>query len=315
MPRGVSRVLRMDISIKSLGANSPPSYCDCLDVTFDPECGLWADVSGFLACIGAAARRVSDQVLEYRLPAASWGNFQYTDSGRGWGRLSASGGSCEALRGISAFDEYLSLVGAYPHSVTRLDACIDFRVPAPPVIQSLVSRYPSNSLVYLTRKGVKPDYNLQPSLGGGLTGTFMAGPLRLGKSKVSARVYDKRNERIARTGEDPGPWLRYEITARKGTGATLRDASDPSSLFWHFASPALLTAPPGQVSWVPFGGESWAPGAVPRPEPYQRLRKCVEASLDIENMIRLADGLTSDGRSHLLRLIRNRLGLRDLAIA
>lgn len=304
----------MDITTNLNGATPPLASCDCLDVTFDPECGLWDDVCDFLSGLSASARRKGEGVLEYRLPEASWGNFQLSDFGKGWARLSASGASCAALRGRGVFDEYLHLVGAYPCVVTRLDACLDFYVPAPPVIQSLVKQYPLDSLVYLTRKGVPTDYNLQPTADGGLTGTFIAGPLRLCKSKVSARVYDKQWERLRRAGEITGPWLRYEVTARKGTGVTLRDASNPTALFWHYASPALLNAPPGQKPWVPFDGDTWGPGRVAS-DPYLQLRKRVELSPDLENLIRLADELTSDGRSHLLRLIRNRLGLRDIAVA
>ena len=311
----------MDITTNPVGGIPPSVYCDWLDVTFDPDCGLWNDTRDFFSGLGAVTRQINDKTLEYRLPTATWGNFQLTDSGRGWGRLSASGGSCEALRGISAFNEYLHMIGYYPHSVTRLDACFDIRVPAPPIIQSLVSRYPPESKIYLTRKGVPPDYNLQPCLAGGLTGTFYAGRLDRCKAKVGAKVYDKEWERLNRAGEVTGPWTRYEVTARKSTGVTLRDASDPTSLFWHFASPALLNNPLGKCDWVPFTGDTWSPGRI-TVDPYARLRKRVENSPDLENLIRLADELTtrvggevvSDGRNDLLRLIRNRLGLRDVSL-
>lgn len=301
----------MDFTTSSSGVHPGNIKCDYLDLTFPPDCGLMEEACGFLSGLGAAARRVNDKVLDYRLPTASWGNFQLGDSGRGWARLSASGGSLEALRGISAFDDYLALLSSYPHSVTRIDACLDVRTSAPPVVQALVSRYPPDSSVYLARKGVPPGYDLQPSSGGGVTGTFYAGRRSQCESIVSAKVYDKRAERLFRTGDDPGPWLRYEVTARKRTGITLRDAHDPVAVFWHFASPALLPAPPGLVPWVPFAGDSWAPGALPKIDPYQQLKKLLDVSPDISHLVQLADRLPADGRHQLLRLFRSRLGLRS----
>jgi hypothetical protein len=301
----------MDFTTSSSGVHPGNIKCDWLDITFPPDCGLMDEACGFLSALGATATRKNDQVLDYRLPTASWGNFQLGDSGRGWARLSASGGSLEALRGLSAFGEYLSLLGSFPHSVTRLDACLDLRVPAPPVIQALVARYPPDSVVHLTRKGVRPSYHLQPSPCGGLTGTFYIGHGPRSRSHVSGRVYDKRAERLFRTGEDPGPWLRYEITVRRSVNSTLRDASDPAALFWHFASPSLLSAPPGHVPWSPFLGDAWAPGPLPKIEPYQRIKKLLDVSPDISHLIQLADGLSTDGRHQLLRLFRSRLGLRS----
>lgn len=292
----------------------PPIFCDWVDVTFPADSPLMDLAGDFLSDQRCSAKRVADHTLEYRHPNSAWGNFQLHQSSRGWSRLSASGGSCDALRATGAFGEYLALIGDHPHTLTRLDATMDVSVDAPPIIAALVRKYPPDSLVYHTRKGVRPDYNLQPTLDGGITGTFYAGPLRYGKSKVSSRTYDKRAEIISRTGDDPGPRTRFEITVRKGVGATLRDAFDPVPVFWHFASPALLPAPPGVIAWVPGDSETWAPGSLPV-DPYQRLRRRVDESVDIENLIRLADLLRGDGRRELLRLLRGRLGLRDVAVA
>lgn len=292
---------------------SPPVRCDWLDVTYPTGSLLGEDVSDLLAGLQCSAKRVGDSVLEFRFPCAERGNIQLGDSSQGWSRLSASGGSCEALRQQSSFGEYLALVGSYPHTLTRLDACMDVPLSGPAIVSALVAQYPPDSLVQLSRKGVRPDYNLQPSPCGLLTGTFYAGPLRYGKSKRSARVYDKRAEVLRRTGVDVGPLTRYEVTARKGVGASLRDAYDPLSLFWHIASPALLPAPDGIPSWSPFVGELWAPG--PRPvDDYHRLRSRVESSVDLDLLADLADRVTG-GRLELLRLLRNKLGLRHVSIA
>lgn len=302
----------MDCST-NVGRFAPPVFCDWLDVTFAAGSPLWDDIAGFLSDHRAESRRIADNALEFRLPDASWGNFQLQESTRGWSRLSASGGSCGALRAVSAFGEYLSLIGAHPHSVTRLDATMDIRTDAPPVIAALCNQYPPGSLVYLTRKGVKPDYYLKPIGAGLLTGTFYAGPLRSRGLVVTAKVYDKHRETFDRTGEDIGPLVRYEVVCRKRSGATLRDAHDPTGLFWHFASPALLPRPALAPAWTPFTDGTWSPGALPV-DVYQRLRRRVEGSVDLETWKRLAGDLPGDGRMEVLRMVRNALGLRHVAI-
>lgn len=289
---------------------SSPIRCDWLDCTFPADSPLLGSLAGFLHDHGSLARRVTDQIVEYRLPCASWGNFRLENyPGKGWGRASASGGSCEALRAVSSFGEYIALLGDHPHTLTRLDLCLDVPVPSSPVIMALVERYPPDSLVYLTRKGVTPDYNLQPTVSRSFTGTFYAGDKR-GSARVIAKVYDKQSERL-KYGVLISPLTRYEITVKKRCGATLRDVSDPAPLFWHYASPSLLPAPPGQVPWVPFTGDQWAPGPMPpRFTPHERLLRSVDASVDLEHLCSLADLLPGDGRASLLRLIQNRIGLR-----
>lgn len=293
-------------------SSASPIRCDWLDVTFSADSTLPDSVADFLLGLGSPARRINDQRVEYRIPGAEWGNVLIEHSNRGWARLSASGGSCDALRSISAFGEYLGLISEHPHTLTRLDACLDLQVPAAPIIQHLVELYPPDSSIYLTRKGVSPGYNLQPLAGGGITGTFYAGDLR-GKARVLGRVYDKQAER-AKRGIVTLPWVRYELVIRKGVGATIRDAENPGPLFWHFAAPSLLNAPPGISPWVPFEGDTWAPGTTPV-DPYQKLRRAVDSSVDLERLALMADSLDGDGRRDLLRLIRTRLGLRDVAIA
>lgn len=295
----------------SAGSAEPLAVCDWLDVTFPADSALWVEVSDLLASLGASAKRLAGDVVEYRFPSVGWGNFRLESSRRGWSRVSASGGSLGHLRASGAFSEYLGLLGSYPSTITRLDAALDLAVPAPPVIQALVSQYPPGSLVYLTRKGVRPSYNLQP-LGGseGFTGTFYAGAG--GRAKVSARVYDKQSERLQRAGLVTGDWLRYEVTCRKGVGVTLRDAHDPTALFFHFASPALLPLPARVAPWVPDLGDVWSPGSV-KVDPYARLRSRVESSVDLGHLVALADDLPG-GRLHLLRVLRTFLGLGDVSI-
>lgn len=287
-----------------------PVFCDWLDVTFPKDSPAIPELAVFLAELGLLARRINPDRVEYRLPLADWGNILLeTPRSKGWCRASASGGSCEALRAISSFDDYLRILSDHPCNVTRLDATLDLPVPTSPIIASMIDRYPPGSLIYHTRKGVPVNYNLQPVLGGGLTGTVYGGNLRA-HSRVLSRVYDKQAQALNIRGDVIGPRTRFEIVARRDLGVTLRDAHDPAALFWHFASPSLLDAPSGAPVWVPFAGEGWSLPKLPPVDPVLRLQRVVESSVDLENMLLLAGKLPGDGPTYLLRLLQNRLGLR-----
>lgn len=304
----------MDFSTSALAAH-PPVSCDWLDVTFPSDSPLWDELCDFLLGESCSSSEPKENTLDFRHPLASWGSFQLHRSSQGWSRISSSGGSCSALRTSGTWADYLGLIGSYPHTVTRVDAAMDVFVDAVPIIQQLISLYPPDSVVYLTRKGVKPSYHLTLSLYGSaeLTGTFYAGSLKKGSSKASARAYDKRNEQLDRGLPDPGPWTRFEVTGRKGLGVTLRDAYAPSSLFWHLASPSILSRPSGVPDWVPFAEELWSPGRIER-DPYQRLVSRVSESFDLGSLCALADKCGDSGRIQLLRLIRSRLELSNVSI-
>jgi hypothetical protein len=91
-------------------------------------------------------------------------------------------------------------------------------------------------------------------------------------------------------------------------GLTLRDAWDPSPVFWHYASPDLLRAPAGVVPWVPYGeGFHLEPRA--DLSPGLLLQRRVEADPGIDRLIELADQVGPGGREWLAQLVMRRLGL------
>jgi len=83
---------------------------------------------------------------------------------------------------------------------------------------------------------------------GELTGTvYLAKPT----AEVRPKVYDKRQQMLAQHDVDIGPCVRYELRTRSRVGMTLRDAHSPTSLFYHYMAPALLTAPSYVQPWAP----------------------------------------------------------------
>jgi hypothetical protein len=149
-------------------------------------------------------------------------------------------------------------------------------------------------------------------LGSRLDG-MQSGTLYVGhrsRARATARVYDKMKEAWDNRREVLPPTTRYEVTASRDFGATLRDAYSPASLFWHIASPSLLAAPPGVVPWVSSDPEGWE--FKPSDKlPSQVLRDRVEFSSELASLVDYADRDNGPGRDYLLRLLARKLGLED----
>ncbi len=104
--------------------------------------------------------------------------------------------------------------------------------------------------------------------------------------------------RLSKGFPDPGPLYRIEMRVKSKIGATLRDAWDPTCLFYHLASPALIAAPPNIQHW-----ESGAMGfdLPPRVErtPAERMAMLLGASADVRRLLELADACGPHGRELL----------------
>lgn len=252
---------------------------DWLDVTYPPDDTPESAVLLVIQAAGAEAKPSSgiDQVwslnhgtlkIEYR---------------RNYARISASGAFLDGLRAAGLFPDYLSALAESPHAVTRLDAAYDVPVDSPPILRKLIKRYPQE--FRFTRKALRTKRLLETRPDGQESGTWYAGHRQ--KAAVTARVYDKQLERLNVAGEAIPPLTRYELTFRKGIGATLRDAFEPERLFWHYAEPLLLKRPQNVPEWQSGWGGGWH---------YQReevplagvLKSRIENSAEIASLAELA---------------------------
>ena len=278
----------------------PEVFADWLDVTQspDPEENTVLDVRSLLLDAGADFTHEG----AYRLD----GGVARVEERSRYSRLSFSGSVLAALRCRGLYLELLSRLGAAPHKVTRLDAAIDVPTDAPFVLRELWERYPMD--VNLGRKAL-PTKRITSTRPDGLeTGTWYAGYRTA--ARATARVYDKAWERFEKVGEVLEPCTRYEITVRKDFGASLADAADPTRIFYHVASPALLPRPDGVPPWSPDWGEGWSYDPPDR-LPADVLKRRVEFSPELDDLVALSDTLGRYGRNMLLVLLAKRLGLSD----
>lgn len=274
-------------------------FCDWLQVTVPED--EWRDVRGRVAPVlesigcGVASDEAGDTL--WRAPSGGDGTVKAKRVGA-VRSIGASGAVLAGLRLAGLFGEYLMRLGESGHRVTRLDATLDRVERTAPVIARLADAAVSAEGVRLSRKRVEPQQvrryvSRTPS--GEDTGTIYLGAKQ---ADVQAKVYDKQLERLQRGLLDCGPLTRYELTLRKSTGVTLRDAFDPTAVFWHYAAPDLLERPEGVPEWAPHGSGFVLP---PRdvPLPAARLLARVQASAEAAALVRLADECGPYGRALL----------------
>jgi len=280
------------------------AFADWLDVTYSPIDNPRAELRLFLGGLGYTC-------ADYTTSRERWSHddtygclFSELKEGS-HARLSASGSILDHLRSIGQFENYLSLLSLSPYRITRLDGAVDFLKDAAPILKRLASRFPRD--ISLGRqRSLRTQFLFSTRIDGLLSGTMYSG--HRSKARVTARVYDKSLEALEKRNLILPPTTRCELTFREGI-ATLRDALDPTSIFWSHAF-NLFTAPAGLVPWVEGAADDYC-WSYSRPEvlPAVALDKRVAFSSEIAMMIELADKLGAEGRNHLMHKLCQRLGV------
>lgn len=275
-------------------------FVDCLDVTFSPDEIPEPEINALLLSAGFDPAYTKGEGKLYRTPDKR-GTIKIDVTGR-FGRISCSGASCRHLRDLSLWMDYLSILSSCPHTITRLDVALDLAMDGADLVEKMRVRHPTGD-VFLGRKSIKSSVILGVRADGRESGTWYAG---YGSSaKATAKVYDKAKQVLDLYGEVIPPRGRVEVTAWKDYGATLRDAALPEAIFWHIASPALISKPEGVPMWQANTDGGWQ---APRKEitPAEVLERRVEDSAEIARLIDLA--LTfNGGASYLESLVRKRI--------
>lgn len=283
-------------------------FCDFVGVTFDQS--SWPDVR---QAIEPCLQSIGAQVDYDEDGSTLWRSGDGTIKAKRYGTvmsLGASGVACAALRFANVFGNYLAAIGSSPHTVTRLDASRDVPEDTPPVIDAIVAKSVAPDGLSLTRKRVNPRdvTRLVARRHDGLdTGTCYVGSRN---AEVRAAVYDKREERMTRGLADIGPLTRYELRLKSGVGVTLRDALEPTNVFWHFMSPAILPTPADAVPWVSNAIGFQVDWPSP-PLPAERLRRRVQSSAEVAALLRLADEVGPLGFQFLVSELRRVRSVKD----
>lgn len=262
------------------------AHCDYLGVTVSNEDwpAVRAAIEPSLDMIGASVEFDSDHSTLWRAGDGTVKTKRYGPVTS----IGASGAVLAGLRAAKVFMTYLAGLGSVGHKVTRIDAAYDRKEPTAPVLVNLVNKAHSGDGLSLTRKRILPRHVtrlLSRGVDGLDTGTCYLGSR---SAEVRACVYDKRQERLDRGLADVGPLTRYELRVKSQVGATLRDAADPTAMFWHFMAPGVLDRPEGVESWEAHG-TGFVIDWPELPLPAARLRRRMESSPDLKALLKLAD--------------------------
>lgn len=224
-------------------------FCDYLNVT-TPEEHSEAVMSALAPLLDMLGGEEESPGL-YRF-AGIFGTFKNHRRGN-VAVLGASGGVLDLLRRRHLFQDYLSILASFPHRVSMLHATCDYRAQGSAVVHQVKAAGQAGRL-YLTRKAIQPKqvvFFFSQGIDGLDTGTVYLGSKK--NADVWGKVYDKQHERLCRGFPDPGAMVRVEIAVQSDVGATLKDASNPTSLFYHFAGRSLVEVPSGVPAWQAHG--------------------------------------------------------------
>lgn len=221
--------------------------------------------------------------------------------------ISASGLALAAMRTVGAYGDYLAELAVFPHRVSMLHATLDYLVPDPADTVISVKEAAFSEVLSLTRKRIvrgQVTALLSSNSAGKETGTVYLG--NRANADVWAKVYDKQHERISRGFADPGPIVRVEVALQSDAGATLRDAHNPSDVFFNFAGKSLVEVPPSFAGWLP-GGEGYSLPKRDEILPLVRLERLAEYSHDLTRIVEIAVQCYGDKAGDVLsRLVRKR---------
>lgn len=276
-------------------------FCDWLDVTCSPERSFFEHVSRFLDVGCYPVAFADDRSVSFRVGDG----VLRLDTELKYHRASASGAVLAHLRSVGQYDEYLSALSVVPHTVTRLDAAVDTTEDFPRVLRALRKAYPAG-YVSFSRKSLRVTELLETrARDGAQTGTYYIG--HRAKAMVTARVYDKQNEVLDKTGVESPVRTRYELTFRKAMGCTLKDASMPASLFYQHSQKLFLNAPGEVDAWQSHDLGGWEPLPVGTSFTMSQFTRRVETSPELQHLADLARRFGPNGHAMVLRAFERAL--------
>lgn len=293
-------------------------FCDWLDITFSSLENSAEDFVSFFLDAGFSLTPSSKNfsssgfsltcIVDRDLGGRSNGTIKIDTLERvGIIRVSVSGVSLEFLREENWFNEMLGFFSERPYHITRLDSAIDKNVVGYKRLSVLRSKFSTECA--LSKRALRTKWFLSKGLEGHPTGTFYIG--HRSKASATARCYDKRHQIWETTGVDVGfNVFRYEVTTkfkRDRLSATLGDVSDPSSLFYYYASPSLMRKPSDISEWVGSSDFSFEAVLSSGTLPADRLKFLVQDNYLFQRLAEISLETGGGGVSYALSVLRDEL--------
>jgi len=272
-------------------------FCDFLKFTtpIDNEFKLREELSLFLSQMLQVELLTDDY---YKFPYGGGISMRAYSGVKVFG-VSVTGKAIRLMRDSGIWDNFLALISEFPHRITAVDAALDFyNIDTPSILRKLYSNG-SKGLHRLTRKSISPDKVTKVFSTDNLgrdTGTVY---FQNRKAEVHAKVYDKRWEVLSNGFGGSEDIIRYELTVTAKMGPTLRDAFDPTSMFWHYMGQTLLKMPVNIDPWVGFS-EGFILEKRIDLLPYEQLVRQINSSAELRRLVNLAAMSGKVGSSRLI---------------
>ena len=278
-------------------------FADFLSVTFNPDHFDVGNLRLLLLGCGYEHLDSSSSLILFNRPNDPLSGLIRVEAKFNHVRISASGKALAYLRKLQQYENYLLHLSEFPHRITRLDTTMDSPRDFPSICRSISRHYPDDR-VCLSRKATKITYNLSKRDDGLRSGSLYMGNTR---DKLQIIIYDKALEMLDKLGLSMPPTSRYEMRFNSSFNLTLRDALDPTELFWSYSDMVLLKKPSSVPERTPTGDlDGWSRDNCPA-LPFSKLSDYIDHSAALDSMITLADALGSSGRTILERLLIQRL--------
>jgi hypothetical protein len=290
-------------------------FCDWLDITFSTLYSEQSEFIDFFLDTGFVLRPNNfsrSVVLECGLTRSigdvSRGVIKIdTIESNSIIRVSISGVALEYLRSTNWFNEMVGFFFERPYHITRIDSALDVNAIGFEKIKDLRTKHPENCS--LSSRALRTKSILSKGFHGRSTGTFYVG--HSSKASATARCYDKRHQIWEQTGHDIGfNVFRYEIVSkfkRDRAGASLRDVSDPTELFYHYASPSLVRKPKDIPAWEPRMEGGFDIVRAELSLPLDRMKALIENNYLFERITKLSAEDGGGGIDYAVKLLRKEL--------
>ena len=150
--------------------------------------------------------------------------------------VSISGSLLRLCRESGSNSELLQLLASAPYNITRLDVAYDVPIAGHIVINSIEKIYPMGIAV-VSNRARQLQYILTQENKNQKSGTVYFQNNKY-KGTIKLKVYDKALEAYQKRNDIIPSTTRYELSVCRG--ASLKDFSNPTDVFWHFIPKDLL---------------------------------------------------------------------------
>ena len=279
---------------------SPNVFTDHLAVTYAPEDSPIQDLRTFLVTQGATAIQPKKAAYGYTLGKLK-GLILIFENTR-FVKIQIHGNALSYLRSVGMFGDVLEILSLCPHNITRLDAALDVPMDYPVFREKLLTAFPDYKVSLGRKAQVLMETYLTARADKKLTSTFYIG--KRGFGKQMARIYDKQYELLQNRGELVPPLTRIELEVSREYGATLKDAFNPTDLFYHATGESLFVdALPEVRPWTSENACAWRSRPRVAPDPYKTLKRVIAESDDLRTMVELASSIGRSGFTTLHSLL------------